>query len=58
MLIMEFSIFEGEYLNGLIWNGIIREPKNINNLYKLKDGKWFIKEYNGLFCKLIFEGYK
>ena len=50
-------IFNGEYLDGLMWNGIIYEPNNINNLYKLKDGKGFIKEYNRLNFKLIFEGY-
>ena len=50
-------IFDGEYLDGLMWNGIIHEPNNINNLYELKDGNGFIKEYNLLLCKLIFEGY-
>ena len=46
--------FEGEYLNGKIWNG---KGYNINgNIeFEIKEGKGYIKEfdYNG---ELIFEG--
>ena len=45
--------FEGEYLNGKKWNGK-GYGINGNIIYELKDGKGFVKEYNG--NKLIFEG--
>ena len=47
--------FEGEYLNGLKWNGIIYEPNN-KNTYELKDGKGYIKEFNGGTGMLSYEG--
>ena len=39
-------IFEGQYLNRKIWNGV---GYNINgNLeFEIKNGKGYIKEYNG-----------
>ena len=46
--------FEGEYLNGKMWNGKIYGPK-IDTFSNLKDGKGFIKEYSGDDC-LKFEG--
>ena len=36
--------FEGEYLNGKMWNGKLYGPKNT---YNIKDGKGLIKEYYG-----------
>ncbi len=47
-------IFEGEYLNGRKWNGIGYHSKN-NVLYRLKNGKGYVKEYNEN-CKLSYEG--
>ena len=48
-------IFEGEYKNNLRWNGNIYDPKNNINIYQLKNGKGFIKEfiYDG---NIIFGG--
>ena len=46
--------FEGEYKNGIKWNGIGYEPFN-NKIYEIKNGKGYIKEYNFL-QTLIFEG--
>ena len=48
-------IFEGEYLNGKKWNGK-GYSKNGNILYELKDGKGFVKEYNGK-NKILFIGF-
>ena len=36
--------FEGEYLNGKKWNGKLYD-KESNDIYELKDGKGFTKEY-------------
>ena len=36
-------LFEGEYLNGKKWNGKIED--NLNNVYEIKDGKGFFKNY-------------
>ena len=47
-------MFEGEYKNNLRWNGILYEPNN-NNIYQLKNGKGFIKEFN-YDGNIIFEG--
>ena len=48
-------MFEGEYLKDLKWNGKGYDPYN-NIVFKLKDGKGLIKEYNDYNYKLIFEG--
>ena len=45
--------FEGEYLNDKRWNGKVYDPSN-NQVYELKNGKGFLKEY--MFDKLSFEG--
>ena len=47
-----YLIFEGEYLNGKKWNGKGYYDNNI--LYEIKNGKGYIKEYEGE--NLIFEG--
>ncbi len=46
-------LFEGEYLNGKIWNG---KGYNIDGSFdfEIKNGEGYIKEYNGL--NKIFEG--
>ena len=46
--------FEGEYLNGKIWNG---KGFNKNNKigYEIKEGTGFVIEYND-YVSLIFEG--
>ena len=46
-------IFEGEYLNGIRWNGKIYDEKS-ENVYKLKKGKGYMKKYYG--DTLIYEG--
>ena len=46
--------FEGEYLNGKIWNGKGYDNKG-EEVYEIKDGKGYIKEYNYA-GELIFEG--
>ena len=48
-------IFDGEYLNGRKWNGKIYYKEEI---YILKDGKGFIKEYKYRTSDsiIIFEG--
>jgi len=47
--------FEGEYLNGNKWNGLIYYINGVNiTKYELKDGKGYIKEYTS--GKSIFEG--
>ena len=51
---MVILMFEGEYKNNLRWNGILYEPNN-NNIYQLKNGKGFIKEFN-YDGNIIFEG--
>ena len=48
-------MFEGEYKNNLRWNGNIYDPKNNINIYQLKNGKGFIKEFN-YDGNIIFEG--
>ena len=40
----EKLIFEGEYKNGKKWNGKVYDKKN-KNIYEVKEGKGFIKEY-------------
>ena len=47
--------FEGEYLNGLKWNG---KGYNKDNeiIYEIKNGKGIVKEYNNRGDQLIFEG--
>jgi len=45
-------IFEGEYLNGKRWNGKGYDLNN-NNIYIIKEGKGYGKEYNN---ELEFEG--
>ena len=45
--------FEGEYLNGLKWNG--KGYYNNNIIYELKNGKGYVKGYNND-GKLKFEG--
>ena len=46
--------YEGEYLNGKKWNG--KGYDNHNKVaYELKNGNWFLKEYNYK-GELIFEG--
>ena len=45
-------IFEGEYLNGKIWNG--KEYNNKNIVYEIKNGKGYYKLYCG--THLIVEG--
>ena len=47
--------FEGEYLYGKRWNGKGYDTRK-NIVYELKDGKGYIKEYNGYTGKLVFEG--
>ena len=47
--------FEGEYLNGKQWNGKGFNSNNKNIIYKLKDGKGNVKEYEK-YGKLKFEG--
>ena len=46
--------FEGEYLNGEKWTGKYYN-KNNTQIYELKDGKGFIKEYHS-FINVKFEG--
>ena len=46
--------FEGEYKNGLRWNGKGYDNKN-NIIYELKNGNGYVKEYNYK-GKLKFEG--
>ena len=48
-------IFEGDYLNGIKYNGIIYDYENINNEYEIKDGKGFIREYDNS-GELKYEG--
>ena len=49
------KLFEGDYLNDLKWNG--KGYDSLNNLvYELKDGKCFVKEFNGHDDTLSFEG--
>ena len=46
-------LFDGEYKNGLIWNGKGYDGNN-NIVYKIKNGKGYVKEY---FLKTLrFEG--
>ena len=52
----DILLFEGEYLNGKKWDGK-GYSKNGNIIYELKDGKGFVKEYNGI-EETIFEGIK
>ena len=47
-------IFEGEYLNGKIWNGK-GYHKDGNLIYEIKDGKGYISEYKDD-GELKFEG--
>ena len=46
-------MFEGEYLNGKKWNG--KGYNENQNIYELKNGKGFIKEYNE-YGELMFLG--
>ena len=46
--------FEGEYLNGKKWNGIIYNEKN-NFKFEIKDGNGKFKEYDYK-GNLLFEG--
>ena len=46
--------FEGELFKSKKWNGKIFDPYN-NNIYELKNGNGFVKEYDK-FGILIFEG--
>ena len=48
-------IFDGEYLNGKKWNGKGYDMKDNNIIYKLTEGKGFIKEYD-YHGKLKYEG--
>ena len=48
-------IFEGEYLYDRKWEGIGYNKSN-KIIYKLKEGKGIIKEYNEFGDKLLFEG--
>ena len=47
-------LFEGEYKNGLKWNGKGYDGKN-NKVYELNNGKGYVKEYN-YYSNLEFEG--
>ena len=47
-------LFEGEYKNGLKWDGIGYDGDN-NIVYELNNGKGYVKEYNH-YNKLVFEG--
>ena len=47
-------LFEGEYLNGLKWNGKGYDDKN-NVIYELKNGNGKVKEYD-IYSNLLFEG--
>ena len=47
-------LFEGEYKNGLKWNGKGYDGKN-NIVYEINNGKGYVKEYNFL-GGLKFEG--
>jgi len=47
-------MFEGEYKNGLKWNGKGYDGKN-NIEYELNSGKGYVKEYD-YYSKLVFEG--
>ena len=46
--------FEGDYINGIKWNGIGYD-QDLKVIYKLKNGRGYIKELNN-FGSLIFEG--
>ena len=46
--------FEGEYLNGKMWNGKVYDKKN-NIIYEVINGNGHIKEYNS-FGQIIFDG--
>ena len=47
-------LFEGEYKNGLKWDGIGYDWDN-NIVYELNNEKGYVKEYNH-YNKLVFEG--
>ena len=47
--------FEGEYLNGIKWNGKGYDAKGYEE-FKIKEGKGTIKEYNWYNGNLIYEG--
>ena len=53
ILMATYYIFEGEYKNGLKWNGKGYDGKN-NVVYELNDGKGYVKEYD--MNILVFEG--
>ena len=48
-------MFKGEFLNGKKWNGKVFDILDNNISYILKEGKGFVKEYNGQ-SHLVFEG--
>ena len=48
-------MFKGEYKNGLKWDGKIYDSNNNNQIYEIKDGKGYLKEYN-YNGELEFEG--
>ena len=50
----EILEFEGEFFNGKIWSGKVYDTQNTNNVYEMKNGKGFIKEYD-VENYLIFE---
>ena len=47
--------FEGEYLNGSKWNGTLYDKEH-KHIFKLKNGKGYIKAYDIFAGILIFEG--
>ena len=47
--------FEGEYLNGIKWNGKGYDAKGYEE-FEIKEGKGIVKEYNWFNGNLIYEG--
>ena len=49
------ALFNGYYRYGKMWNGKIYEHNN-NLLYELREGKGFIKEFDNVDFRVIYEG--